>query len=258
MNAETNGRLKGEVSAVSLGPGDPELITVRGLNVLKAADKIYFPGSQFSDGRQDSYSRSILNHYELDAAKLEGFYLKMSLDRTEARALYQTTFQRIKADYEQGLKIAVVSEGDASTYSSFSYLLEHLQDAGIPVRVVPGITSYALTAAGHQVPLSIQQEQLAIHTQVESAAELEESLAQFDTVVLMKIRSQMPVIIPVLEQLPVAVFYGERMGTDQEFISQDLEEIKTRAVPYFALMIIKINNATAEKKEERMVNAVKK
>ena len=69
------------IKGVSLGPGDPELITVKGLNALKEADKIYFPGSLFSNGKQSSYSLSILDHYKLDQNKLVGFYLKMSLDR---------------------------------------------------------------------------------------------------------------------------------------------------------------------------------
>ena len=229
----------GRITGVSLGPGDPDLITVKGLQVLKEADKIYFPGSQFSDGRKDSYALSILQHYDLDPAKWEGFYLSMSLGRKEARSLYEKIFLNIKQDYEKGLGIAIVSEGDASTYSSFSYLLAHLQDANLPVSVIPGITSYALAAAIHANPLCIQGEKMVILPRVKRVAELQQSLKHFDTVVLMKIRSVMPVILEALESRSVAVFYGERLGTEKQFISMDIAEIREREIPYFALLIIK-------------------
>lgn len=229
----------GEITGVSLGPGDPELITVKGLQALKEADKIYFPGSQFKGGQRSSYALSILRHYHLEAARLEGFYLKMSLAREEAAALYATTFSHIKNDYEAGLKVAIASEGDASTYSSFSYLLEHSQAADIPVSIIPGITSYALTAAAHKVPLCLQNERVVILPRVRTVTELQESLRHFDVVILMKIRSVMPVILEALKNLPLAVFYGERMGTPQEFTSSDPAAIALREVPYFALLIIK-------------------
>lgn len=229
----------GQVIGVSLGPGDPDLITVKGLQALQQADKIFFPGSEFSNGRKDSYALAILKHYGLDADKLEGFYFRMSLDRSEAVKVYDATFQRIAAAYRQGLRVVIVSEGDASTFSTFSYLLPHLAKAQIPVTVVPGITSYALVAAVHAVPLSSQDERMVILSRVQDAAELQQCLQRFDTVVLMKIRSVMAVILPVLQQQPVSVYYGERMGTPQQFISQDLAEISGRDIPYFALMIVK-------------------
>ena len=240
----------GKITGVSLGPGDPELITVKGLQVLKEADKIYFPGSQFKGGRKSSYALSILRHYHLETARLEGFYLKMSLAREEAAALYATTFSHIKNDYEAGLKVAIASEGDASTYSSFSYLLQHFQAAGIPADLIPGITSYALTAAAHNVPLCLQNERVVILPRVRTVTELQESLRHFDVVILMKIRSVMPVILEALKNLPLAVFYGERMGTPQEFISSDPTAIALREVPYFALLIIKKGNPKKDKTEK--------
>ena len=63
----------------------------------------------------------------LDAEKLVGFYLKMDLARVQAKDIYETTFQQILADYKKGLSIVIVSEGDISTYSSFSYLLEKIK-----------------------------------------------------------------------------------------------------------------------------------
>ena len=87
------------ITAVSLGPGDPELITIKGLNALKEADKVYFPGSLFSNGIKSSYSEEILAYYNLDAAKCFGFYLEMNLDREQANTVYDDTFELIQKDF---------------------------------------------------------------------------------------------------------------------------------------------------------------
>ncbi|MEM9338296.1 MAG: precorrin-2 C(20)-methyltransferase [Bacteroidota bacterium] len=230
---------KGSIAGVSLGPGDPELITVKGLKLLQQADKVYFPGSRFSDGRKDSYSLSILKHYDLDPNKLTGFYLTMSLDRKEAEVLYYDTFLKIKEDYQNGMNVVIVSEGDASTFSSFSYLLHHFQQHHVPFHIQPGITSFALAAACHHLPLSIQNEKMVIIPRIQNEDEVVQCLTSYDTVILMKIRSVKTLIFKVLKTWKAHVFYGERLGTKEEFISTNLEEIEQRDIPYFALMIIK-------------------
>ena len=247
MQREANTSRRGKIVAVSLGPGDPGLITVKGLEALKSADKIYFPGSLFTGGRKNSYSLSILKHFHLDPGKLKGFYLQMSLDREGTEKLYETTFEEIKTGYQAGQAIAIVSEGDTGTYSSFSYLLNHFQKAQIPVQMIPGITSYALAAACQQVSLCLQNEKLIILPRVQSEEELLQCLAHYNTIVLMKIKSVLPLVFKVLASRQVRIFYGERLGTGEEFTSEDLEEIKHRKIPYFALMIVRKKKRQQEK-----------
>jgi len=227
------------IYGVSLGPGDPELITLKGLKTLQAADKVYYPGSLFSNGRKSSYALSILDHYDLDSDKMEGFYLEMSLERTQANEIYESTFQKIKKEYDAGLNIAIVSEGDINTFSSFSYLLEKIHDAKCDVELVPGITSYALGAAESKKPLCLQNEKFLILPRVQTEAELEEALANFDTIILMKIISVMPVINAVLAKGNYTINYSERLGTKEQFTSSSLEEINKREIPYFSLITIR-------------------
>lgn len=227
------------IYGVSLGPGEPDLITVKGLKILQKADKIYYPGSLFKSGKKASYSLSILEHYNLEASKLVGFYLEMSLARVQAQQVYETTFQQIKKDYENGLTVAVVCEGDANTFSSFSYLLEKIVAEKLNIQLIPGITSYTMAASESLQPLCLQNEKLLILPRVQSEKELEEALRNFDTVVLMKIISVMEVIENVLENKNFKVTYCERLGTEQQYIASNLEAIKNREIPYFSLIIIK-------------------
>ena len=228
----------GRITAVSLGPGVPDLITVKGLNVLKNADKVYFPGSLFSTGNKVSYSEEILAHYNLDNKKCIGFYLEMNLDRLQANTVYDTTFELIKRDWENGLKIAVVSEGDASTYSSFSYLLERFKNVDIEIDVIPGITSYNLGAAISGTILGLQNEKMTIIPRVQSSSELKEAMKDSKTIVLMKIRSVIDNIESVIKETNCSFVYCERLGTKKEFITSDWEVLKERSIPYFSLIIL--------------------
>lgn len=230
---------KGKIYGVSLGSGDPDLITLKGLKTLEEVDKIYYPGSLFKNNRKVSYSLSILSHYNLDSEKLEGFYLKMDLERKQAKIIYETTFQRILADYNKGLSIAIVSEGDISTYSSFSYLLEKIKAHQLTISLIPGITSYLHLTAESTTPLCLQNEKVVVIPRVQSKEELTEAIANFDTIVLMKIISVMDIIESTIDPNKQQVTYAERLGTEEQFITSNWDLIKQRETPYFSLIIIK-------------------
>ncbi len=231
--------MTGKICGISLGPGDPDLITLKGLKALQQADKIYYPGSLFKDGRKESYSLSILNNYDLKAEKLEGFYLKMDLEREQAKVIYETTFQHILSDYKKGLSIAIVSEGDISTYSSFSYLLEKIQEHELAIDLIPGISSYLHLASESKIPLCLQNEKVVVIPRVQTKAELQEAIDNFDTVVLMKIISVIDIITSVIDTERHSITYAERLGTDQQFISTHWTTANKREIPYFSLIIIK-------------------
>jgi len=229
----------GRIYGVSLGPGDADLITLKGLKTLQQADKIYYPGSLFKDGRKASYSLSILNQYDLDIEKLQGFYLKMDLERAQAKTIYETTFQQIVKDYNKGLSVAIVSEGDISTFSSFSYVLEKIKEHELPINLIPGITSYLHLASESEIPLCLQNEKVVVIPRVQTRAELQEAIDNFDTVVLMKIKSVMDSITPVIDTKKHRITYAERLGTDKQFITNNWITANQREIPYFSLLIIK-------------------
>ena len=231
--------MKGAIYGVSLGPGDPELITLKGLKTLQKADKIYYPGSLFKDGRKASYSRSILNNYDLDTEKLEGFYLKMDLERVQAKVIYETTFQQILSDHKKGLSIAIVSEGDISTFSSFSYLLEKIKEHELRIQLIPGITSYLNLASESETPLCLQNEKVVVIPRIQNIEELQEAIQHFDTVVLMKIKSVVNTIATVLDSKKHHIIYAERLGTEKQFITKNWAIAIEREIPYFSLIIIK-------------------
>jgi precorrin-2/cobalt-factor-2 C20-methyltransferase len=230
---------KGKIYGISLGPGDPDLITLKGLKILQKSDKIYYPGSLLSNGKTSSYSLAILQHHQLEEQKLVGMFLKMSDDRTQAESTYRATFQSMLTDYNNGLAIAFVSEGDSLFYSTFAYLLEHIQKHQLEVEIIAGVPSFILGAAQHQMPLAILNEKIAIIPRIKSGREMEMLLHDFDTLILIKIRSVIPEIVDFIQKSDLSILYCERLGTQQQYISTDIDDFKNREIPYFSLLIIK-------------------
>lgn len=226
------------IYGVALGPGDPELLTLKALRVLKEADIIFYPGSIFQ-GIKKSYVHPILAYHHLDKKELHGFFLEMSSDRTAATAIYNKTFEKIQIAYNSGKKVAVVCEGDLSLYASFSYILELVKENNLPVSLIPGINSFSLGASEHQIPLSILNDKVAIVPRVKNIEEIDTYLKNFDTIILMKIRKGWEHFYLQLKEKDWSCYYCERLGTDNAFITEDLSVLKRREIPYFSLLIIK-------------------
>ncbi|WP_255452814.1 precorrin-2 C(20)-methyltransferase [Aquimarina sp. RZ0] len=226
------------IYGIALGPGDPELLTLKALRLLKEADLIFYPGS-ITDGVKKSYVYPLLEYHGLENKELKGFFLKMSSDRKQASEIYKSTAIEIREAYLLGKKIAVVCEGDISLYASFSYLLNKLQNLQLPVSLIPGINSFSLGAALHKEPLGLLNDKIAIIPRAKNIEEITRYLLDFDTVVLMKIRAGWREFQSELAGKDWEYYYCERLGTNQEYITTDLAAVTKREIPYFSLLIIK-------------------
>lgn len=230
---------QGKIYGVSLGPGDPLLITLKGLQVLQQADKVYYPGSLLPDGTTSSYSLQILQHYDLDQSKLHGMFLKMSDNREPAEQTYADTFQQLLSDYNAGLQVAFVSEGDISFYSTFAYLLKHIHTHKLALEIIAGVPSFILGAAQHQSSLAILNEKIAILPRMKDRETLSRYLEEFETVVLIKVRSVLHEIRTLIRQTGLHIVYCERLGTAQQYITTNINDLEDREIPYFSLLILK-------------------
>lgn len=228
------------VYGVALGPGDPELLTIKALRVLKESDVIFYPGSSYQ-GVKKSYVYPLLKYHQLKDKNLRGFYLEMSDDRSQSKKVYASTAKEIQQLVKIGKKVAVVCEGDLSLYASFSYVLEHLKKLDIPVELIPGINSFSLGAAKHQTHLSLLNDKIAVVPRVKSIEEIESYFTKFNTLVLMKVKTSWKHFYKELAQKTWQFYYCERLGTDKEYITTNLQEISEREIPYFSLLIIKKN-----------------
>ncbi len=233
----------GAVYGVSLGPGDPDLITLKGYRALQEADKVYFPGSLYSDGTKKSFSEGILTHHGIEADRFRGIYLSMKPDRERNEAIYEEAAKEIEADHGAGKRVAIVSQGDISFYSTFGYLLEKLHDKEVPVVSIPGVPSFLAGASTWQQSLCRQREPMLVLPESLSPERIEANLKEVPALVIMKIRKGFEQLLPFLERTEHDWFYGERLGTEEEFSTEKVADLYEREIPYFALLLIRRKEA---------------
>ena len=107
---------------VSLGPGDPELITLKGLKKLRQADIIYCPATISKSGQPLSRAARIIEGLEIEKSVVQFFTLPMSKDRTKVWKVYDTLYEKAISARDKEKKVVIVAEGDAGFYSSIQYI----------------------------------------------------------------------------------------------------------------------------------------
>jgi len=135
------------IEFVSLGPGEPELITLKGLKALQQADCIFCPATTTREGNQVSRATDIMQALDIPLSVIKPFNLPMSKERGAALAAYDQVYEEAKTRYGQQQRVVIVAEGDAGFYSSIQYIFEKLQTAGIPAQRIAGIPAFIAAGA---------------------------------------------------------------------------------------------------------------
>jgi len=231
----------GKLYGVGVGPGAPDLLTLRALNVLRRVPVLALP-------RSSDYGASkaweILQP-ELGAVPGQQRLLltfPMSKDPQRLLPAWDKAFASIGQHLERGLDVAFATEGDPSLYSTFIYLREAAPRRwpGIQIEVVPGISSVMAVPAVTGVPLADGQERIAIVPGTYGLGDLDELLRKFDTVVLMKIGPEMPRIVQTLERaglLERAVYVSKATMSEQRIV-RDLRSVQAEHGDCFGMVIV--------------------
>ena len=226
------------VTFISLGPGDPESLTVKALRQLKSSDVVVVPGTASADGTMTSRAADILGYWAIPA-ELRLFPVPMERDRRKALSAYDAMCAELIQLYHEGRQVAVAVEGDISIYASIHYVLERLQAQKVPVVQLPGITSFIAAAAEASLSLVSRRERLLVVPIVQSAEELDRLLRESHTVVVMKLSQCQDVVKAFLQShRDLLCHYFENIGTSSQFHTTDPAVVCQRSVPYFSLLII--------------------
>ncbi|MFA6715776.1 MAG: precorrin-2 C(20)-methyltransferase [Victivallales bacterium] len=234
----------GAFSGVGLGPGDPELLTLKAVKALRNAD-IVFTVESLQGGR--GVSARILDSLEdLQAERVE-LQFAMHLCLQKRLAFQRENTALIARKLLAGKNCAFACIGDPLTYGTCGYILRGLLKIipGLKTEIIPGVNSWsALNALGGKV-LCEDKENLRIipGCQAYSADELEEILDSGDTLVFLKTYHSRNRILEQLEKRNVRILYGANIGLEGEFISNSPEEILKRQDEYLSMIIIKPDTA---------------
>lgn len=227
------------VTFVSLGPGEPELITVKGLKTLQQADQIFCPATLTPSGKQVSRAANILRALEIEEHKIRPFVLPMSKDRQKAIEAYDQLLVDAANSLHEGKKVVIVAEGDAGFYTSIQYIYHQLEKEHIEVKRVPGIPAFIAAGATGGLHIVKQEERLLVIPGTATADELDQFIRQGYNLVIMKLSACIEAVHECIRRHPETHFhYFENVGTEKEKYISDPEIIAQTNFPYFSLLII--------------------
>ncbi|MCY4231492.1 MAG: precorrin-2 C(20)-methyltransferase [Alphaproteobacteria bacterium] len=188
--------MSGWVCGVGVGPGDPELLTLKGLRIIRQADVLAFPAPL----EGESFARAIVASH-LDGSQIElPIRMPMQASRFPAKAVYDQAAQEIAAHLKAAQGVAVLCQGDPFLYGSFLYLFARLS-ADWPVEVVPGISSLTACAAAAGAALAARNDALSVLPAPLGDAELEARLSTCDAAVFVKVGRHFPRVRSLLMRL---------------------------------------------------------
>lgn len=234
----------GTLYGISVGPGDPELITLKGLRILQEVPVVAFPaGSHGKPGIAESIVEQWLKRAQVQLP-LNFPYVQ---DRVTLAQAWQKAAEQVWQYLHLGQDVAFVCEGDISFYSTFTYLAETLQQLHPEslVERIPGVCSPLAAASALGEPLTVRSDRLAVLPALYNVEELETILDWADVIVLMKVSSVYSQVWKVLEQrqlLEYAVVV-ERATLPEQVIYADLRDRPTLKLPYFSLLIVKVTQS---------------
>ena len=225
--------MKGIAYGVGVGPGDPKLMTLRAIELIRENDVIAVPGKEPKESVDNKIAAAVVP--EIADKELVPVYMPMIKDRALIDEEHKKGAALLKKYLDQGKNVVYITLGDPTIYCTFSYLQHYLEADGYPVELVPGISSITAAAARLNLPLTEWDEPLhvlpAVH-KTDAAMDLP------GTYVLMKSASHMKDVKETLRMSGKDVQAVIDCGMPTEQVYRSLEEIPDDA-GYFALVIAK-------------------
>ena len=225
--------MKGIAFGVGVGPGDPELMTLKAVRLIRENRVIAVPGQAAKESA--AYKIAVQAVPELAEKELVPVYMPMVKDRKLIDAEHRKGAELLKTYLDRGENVVFLTLGDPSIYCTFSYIQHYLEADGYPVELVSGITSFCAAAARLNLPLAEWDEPIHI---VPAVHKTEDRLEQDGNYVLMKSASHMKEVKALLLSSGRKVSAVVNCGMENEAVYRSAEEIPDDA-GYFSLIIAK-------------------
>ena len=224
----------GTLYGLGIGPGDPELLTLKALRLLQAAPVIAYPAPE----EGDSLARAIVApHLPGGQTEIE-IRMPMVAARFPAQEVYDWAAGEIGGHLEAGRDVAVLCEGDPFFYGSFMYLFGRVAEQ-FPVEVVPGVSSLTACAAVLGAPLAARNDVLTVVPAPLEETALAERLRDVEAAAVIKVGRHLQKVRRVIADLGLSdrARYVERATMDQQRILP-LDSLKADGAPYFSMILV--------------------
>lgn len=231
----------GQLYGVGVGPGDPELLTLKAARIIREAPVIVVP-KKATHSR--SYAYTVVKDL-IDPARQEllelVFPMKKELD--ELLPFWHEAVEAVVKRLRDGKDCVFLTEGDPLFYGTFIYVLRMMRQLHpqVEVEVIPGVSSMNASSARAILPLVNGDERLAVLPATYDCKGLRQIIQDFDAVVLLKVNSVMDSIIDLLEELQMvdkAIYVKKCTGPDEEIV-YDVRTLRGKKLDYLSLLIVR-------------------
>lgn len=230
----------GTLYGLGVGPGDPELITVKAFRKLKETDVIAYPKKRKGS---KSYAHRIVEAYFNPSEKeMLGLVFPMTKDKEILLKKWSETTETVFAELQQGKDVAFVTEGDPLLYSTFIHMMKLMKERHpeVQIETVPGISSINGAASRLGLPLADGDEHVAIVPAREDYEEMKKVLLENDCVVFIKVAKVIDFMIPLLKELNLLHKASVvTKVTSEEEIVWNIEELEGAELEYLTLMVVR-------------------
>lgn len=227
----------GILYGIGVGPGDPELLTLKAHRLINETDVVAYPAPDTGDGIALKIVRPLLKNNPA----LLPLRIPISVSPLPAQYAYDQAAKLLELELEAGKSVAVICEGDPFFYGSFMFLFERLSGR-FNTEIVPGVSSLMACAATLKTPLVSRNEILTILPAPLEEPELEQRLLYTDAAAIIKVGRHLPKIRRVLRHLRLEKFsfYVEHATMNNQKIIP-LDRIDSQKVPYFSMVLVRKN-----------------
>lgn len=225
--------MTGKLYGVGVGPGDPELLTLKALRLIKEAPVIAVPGTVPEN--TVAYKIVVQAYPALAEKELLPIDMPMTKDHAKLRESHEKGAKAVAAVLDQGKDVVFLTLGDTTVYSTYLYVHHRVEEMGYATEIVSGITSFCAVAARLNIGLVEKHEELHV---IPASYQIEEALQLPGTKVLMKAGKKMAEVKATIKRLGASAVMIENCGMPNEKIYRSVDEIPEDA-GYYSLIIIK-------------------
>ncbi|WP_421981302.1 precorrin-2 C(20)-methyltransferase [Roseibium sp.] len=226
--------MSGTLFGIGLGPGDPELMTLKAHRLISSAKVIAYPAPDTGE----SFARSIAASTIPQDAREIPIVVPMRVERFPAQEIYDKAAAEIAEVLATGEDVVTLCEGDPFFYGSFMYLFERLCDR-FEIEVVPGVTSLTACAAQLQRPLTSRNDVLTVIPGPLPDDAIEEKIEEAQAVAIMKVGRHLARLRALLDRMGLLeqAGYVERASLDKQKVHR-LIDLDAETAPYFSMILI--------------------
>ena len=227
--------MSGTLYGLGVGPGDPELVTLKALRLLRAAPVVAYPAPEAGA----SFARSVVASFLAPSQVEIAIPVPMLPAPAPAQAVYDRAATDIAAHLEAGRDVAVLCQGDPFFYGSFIQLFARLA-ARYRTEVVPGVSSLAACAAAARLPLAVRDDVLTVIPAPLAESAIEARLIGAEAAAIIKLGRHFAKVRRVLQRLgrEAGTVYVERASLGSERVLP-LAEVDAAEVPYFSMLLVR-------------------